>query len=103
MDNGGHQNDELVSASSPAARETTIRRGQWRGYSFLNRETDGVRIKANARTSFHPGAYEVTLKNFAVPVGVGAVLPVTLVFKDAGVVQVQARIAKQLLGNRIKK
>ena len=103
VENDGHGNDELLSATSPAAREIVIRRGKWRGYDFFNTKTDGVRIKAGERTSFHPGAYEVTLKEFTSPVGVGAVLPITLMFKDAGPVQVEARVANQLLGNRIRK
>ena len=103
IENDGHDNDSLIAATSPAARDIVIRRGRWRGFDFFNKETDGVRIKANARTSFHPGAYEVTLKDFTMPLGIGAVVPVTLMFKDAGPVQIEARVANQLLGNRIRK
>jgi len=95
--------DELISASSPVAREITLRRGKWRGWDFLNRETEGIRIKANKRTSFHPGAYEVTLRDFTGQIGVRSVIPVTLIFKDAGPVMIEATVSNQLLGNRIKK
>jgi copper(I)-binding protein len=95
--------DELISASSPAAREITLRRGKWRGWNFFNRETEGIRIKAIKRTSFRPGAYEVTLRDFNGPVGVRSVIPVTLMFKNAGPVMIEATVANQLLGNRIKK
>ncbi len=101
--NTGEKPDTLLSASSPVAETTILRRGKWRGWDFLNKPTTGIKIKANSRKSFHPGAMEVTLSDFKVPVGVRSTVPVTLVFKQAGTVTIEATVANQLLGNRIKK
>ncbi len=101
--NVGDKPDVLLSATSPAAKKVTLRRGGWRGLNFFNKDSDGIRIKANKRVSFHPGAIEVTLSEFTEPVAVRSVFPVTLVFKEAGEVTVEATVSNQLLGNRIEK
>lgn len=92
--------DELVSASSPVAGTILLRRGQWKGLNFFNKESGRIRIKAGTRTSFKPGTYEVTLTDLRTPVGVGSTFPVTLNFKEAGTITVEATVANQLLGNR---
>ncbi len=101
--NQSEKSDVLLSASSPAAENITIRRGTWQGFNFLNRESDGIKIKARKTTSFHPGQYEITLSDLRGHVNVGTVLPVTLYFKEAGAVTIEAQVANQLLGNRINK
>jgi periplasmic copper chaperone A len=101
--NVGNKPDVLLSAYSPAAKKVTLRRGEWSGWDFFNREADGIKINANKRVSFHPGALEVTLNEFTEPVDVRSVLPVTLVFKEAGPVTIEATVSNQLLGNRIAK
>ncbi len=101
--NVGNKPDVLVSASSPAARKVTVRRGEWSGWDFFNRQTNEVKINPSKRVSFHPGALEVTLNELTEPVDVRSVLPVTLVFKEAGPVTIEATVSNQLLGNRIAK
>ena len=101
--NVGNKPDVLLSASSPVAKKITLRRGRWKGLNFFNRQTDEIKIKADSRTSFHPGDLEVTLSEFTEPVGVRSVIPVTLIFKDAGPVTIEATVSNQLLGNRIAK
>jgi copper(I)-binding protein len=101
--NMGEKPDALVSASSPAAKKVSLRKGKWRGLDFLNKEQDGISVKANRRTSFRPGALEVTLSDLNTPVAVGAPVPVTLVFKEAGAVAITPTISNQLLGNRFRK
>lgn len=96
----GEESDELLSASSPVAGTIMLRRGSWKGLNFLNKDSDGIRIKPGTRTSFHPGAMEVTLTDLKAPVNVGSTLPVTLNFKEAGTITVEATVANQLLGNR---
>ncbi len=95
--------DELVSASSPVAKTILLRRGLWKGFNFFNKDSDGIRIKAGTRTSFRPGSFEVTLTDLIMPVGVGSTFPVTLNFKQAGTITVEATVANQLLGNRVQK
>jgi len=101
--NMGANTDALVSASSPVAKKVSLRKGKWSGLDFFNNEQDGIRVKANRRTSFRPGAMEVTLSNLTNPIPVGAEVPVTLVFKEAGTVAITAIISNQLLGNRFRK
>ena len=103
VSNGAGKPDVLLSASSPNAKTVSLRRGKFLGYSFFNKESDGIKISACERTSFHPGAFEITLSDFTMPVEVRTTLPVTLVFRDAGVVQIEATVSYQLLGNRINK
>jgi copper(I)-binding protein len=95
--------DALVAATSSSAQDVLIRSGKWKGWDFFNKESQGIKIKANKRTSFHPGKYEVTLKNFNDKLNVGTTLPVTLVFKEAGTIMIEAKVSNQLLGNRIAK
>jgi copper(I)-binding protein len=101
--NMGEHTDALVSASSPVAKKVSLRKGKWSGLDFFNREEDGIRVKANRRTSFKPGQLEVALSNLTNPIPVGAEVPVTLVFKEAGPVPITATISNQLLGNRFRK
>lgn len=103
VSNGAGKSDVLLSATSPAARTVTLRRGKFFGYAFFNKASDGIKINAHKRTSFHPGAFEVTLSDFTVPVEVRSTVPVTLIFRDAGHVEIEATVSNQLLGNRINK
>jgi len=95
--------DTLMSASSPVADKAILRRGKWRGFEFFRKSTEGIKIKANGRTSFKPGALEITLTDFKVPIGVRSTVPITLVFKQGGTMSIEATVANQLLGNRINK
>ena len=45
----------------------------------------------------------MTLSDLRGHVNVGTVLPVTLYFKEAGAVTIEAQLSNQLLGNRINK
>jgi copper(I)-binding protein len=101
--NMGETSDALVTAYSPAAKKVALRKGSWRGMDFFNREESGIRIKASRRTSFHPGALEVTLSKLTDRAAVGETIPVTLVFRDAGEIVIQPTISNQLLGNRFRK
>ncbi len=95
--------DTLISASSPAAEKVTLRRGTWKGLSFSNEPTSRIEIGAHKRLTFRPGTYEVTVTNFTAPLEVGMNLPITLVFRDAGQLNIQIAVGNQLLGNRTKK
>jgi periplasmic copper chaperone A len=99
----GAESDELLYATSTEADTVVLRRGKWRGYNFFNRKINTIKIRAGKRTSFHPGAYEVTLTDFTGPISIRSRLPITLVFKNAGLVNIEAIVSNQLLGNRIKK
>ena len=101
--NLGDEADMLVSASSPVADKATLQRGKWRGFDFFKKSTDGIKIRANERTSFRPGALEITLKDFKVPVGVRSTVPITLVFEQGGTMDIETTASNQLLGNRINK
>ena len=101
--NLGDEADMLVSASSPVADKATLQRGKWRGFDFFKKSTDGIKIRANGRASFRPGALKITLKDFKVPVGVRSTVPIMLVFEQGGTMDIEATVSNQLLGNRINK
>ncbi len=99
----GDRADALRSASSPAAEKVTLRRGKWKVLSFTNEPVPEIAVRAHRRTDFRPGRYEVTLSQITRPVEVGTVLPVTLIFKEAGSLDIQVTVGNQLLGNRTRK
>ena len=88
---------------SAIAPRATLQRGKWRGFDFFKKSTDGIKIRANGRASFRPGALKITLKDFKVPVGVRSTVPIMLVFEQGGTMDIEATVSNQLLGNRINK
>jgi len=94
------KDDSLIAATSSMARKVTLRQGTWKGLNFSNQPKDGLAIKAGKRIEFRPGVSEVTLTEIDAAVSVGTAIPVTLLFKNAGEVTIEAQVGNQLLGNR---
>lgn len=97
------KDDSLIAATSSMARKVTLRQGTWKGLNFRNQPKDSLVIKAGKRIEFRPGANEVTLTEVDATVSVGTAIPVTLLFKNAGEVTIEAQAGNQLLGNRSRK
>lgn len=101
--NTGTQDDELLSAYSSMAKNVVLRKGRWSGLNFFTKETEGIQIKDNRRVEFRPGAREVSLSGFETAPAVGQIIPLTLVFRHAGEVDIAPTVSNQLLGNRFRK
>ncbi len=101
--NAADKPDVLIGAASPAAESVVLRRGIWKGLNFLNTVVKDISVRARKTMVLRPGVYEVTLNKLNAPVKVGAVLPLTLTFRDAGPISVDVPVTNQLLGNRGQK
>jgi copper(I)-binding protein len=99
----GETDDSLIAATSSMARKATLRQGVWKGLNFSNQQKDGLVIKAGKRVEFRAGVSEVTLTEMDAAVSVGTAIPVTLLFKNAGEITIEAQVGNQLLGNRGRK
>lgn len=101
--NKGETADRLVSASSKVAERIEIHAIRVVGGDIKMRPlADGLRIPPDITLTLKPRGYHLLMLGMTVPLAVGAALPVTLVFDEAGSVDVELVIrANGLVGNEI--
>jgi copper(I)-binding protein len=101
--NKGETADRLVSASSKAAERIEIHAIKVVGADIKMRQlADGLRIPPHTALTLKPRGYHLLMLGLKVPLAQGATLPVTLVFDEAGSVEVELVIqANGLIGNEI--
>lgn len=90
MHNGGGAEDRLLEASTPAAGSLQIREtvgGQ-------TQPVDSVAIAPDEQIVFEPGGYGLALVGVSEPLEMGSVVSVALTFEKAGVVDLEAIVAK---------
>jgi copper(I)-binding protein len=101
--NKGEVADRLVSASSPLAERIEIHAIRVVGADIKMRPLpDGLRIPAGTALTLKPRGYHLLMLGMKVPLARGASLPVTLVFDNAGSVEIELEIrATGLVGREI--
>ncbi len=87
--NGGAQ-DELIAISSPVAARVEMHSTTMAGGLMQMREAESVDVPAKGRVVFEPGGLHAMLIDLKKPLIEGARLPLTLVFRRAGKVSVEA-------------
>lgn len=92
--NTGHEDDTLLSASTPVAGMAQVH------HSFVENGIEKMRpagpldLKPGASLKLSPGGYHVMLMDLKGPLTAGQTFPVTLVFKKAGSVTAMVHVQK---------
>ena len=86
--NGGPADDRLLGGQSSAAGEVQVHETYADGNILRMRAIDGLAIPASKSVTLAPGGNVVRLVGLTAPTVVGATLPVTLRFEQAGEKQV---------------
>jgi periplasmic copper chaperone A len=87
--NGGEAPDTLLAVETPAAARVEIHAGSTAGGVMRMRKLRrGLVIPAKGRAELQPGGDHVMMLKLKRPLGIGDKVPATLVFKNAGRVQV---------------
>ena len=84
--NAGHDDDTLVSVSTPVAGMADVHRTIDDNGVMKMRPAGPVELKPGASVKLSPGGYHIMLMQLKGPLNVGQSFPVTLVFKKAGAV-----------------
>ena len=74
----------LVKASSPAAKTVEIHEMRMEGNVMRMREVPRIEVPAGQAVQLKPGGYHVMLIDIARPMSKGDVVPISLVFEQAG-------------------
>jgi hypothetical protein len=84
--------DTLVSAMSPVADKTELHTHVMMGEVMKMQQVESVAIPAGGEVKFAPGGLHVMLFGLKQPLVAGESFPLTLVFQNAGTVQVDVKV-----------
>lgn len=95
--NRGTRPDRLLSASTPAAAQTSLHSTSTRGGVARMRAVGPIPIPAGQRVEMKPGGLHVMLIGLRAPLRAGQKLPLTLRFERAGVVRTTVSVRSSSL------
>ena len=90
--NSGTDTDSLVSASSPIAGKAELHTHVMNGEVMKMQQVDSVTVPAGGEAIFAPGGNHVMLFGLKKPLVAGEAFPLTLVFQNAGAVDIEVQI-----------
>jgi copper(I)-binding protein len=94
VNNKGTAYDRLIAASSPAAERIEIHAIKVVGPDLRMREREGgLALPPGVTLTLKPRGYHLLLIGLRTPLQVGALLPVSLTFEEAGTLNVELVIA----------
>ncbi len=97
--NKANTTDSLIGVSSPWAERTFLAHLKHDGYDMKLTPVPSVKIKAKKRLKLSPSDYFIRLEKLTQEVRPGMSIPITLRFAQGGVVEAEAKVGNQLLGN----
>jgi copper(I)-binding protein len=92
--NGGAQDDELTSVSTPAAGSAELHRTVERAGTVSMEPVSSLAVPAGGELLLSPGEYHIMLLELREEFAVGDAVEATLHFSHAGEVVVQAKVLK---------
>lgn len=92
--NTGHEDDTLVSVSTPVAGMADVHHTIDDNGVMKMRPAGPVDLKPGASIKLSPGGYHVMLMQLKAPLADGQNFPLTLVFEKAGKVQVDVHVQR---------
>ena len=92
IENGGKTSARIVSAHSPVADRVEIHAHEMDAGIMKMRHLHSVEVPAHGAVSFEPGGLHLMLIGLKEPLVAGKGFPLTLVFEEAGEIQVTVRI-----------
>lgn len=87
--------DRLIGASSPIAQEILLQATRLEHGQRVSHQVNAIDIAAGSVTSLEPGAMHLMLAGLRQSLVQGHVFSLTLLFADAGSVQVEARVRRK--------
>lgn len=100
--NAGAQPDQLIGGRAAVARSVEVHRMEMDNNVMKMREIPGIEVPPNAKLMMGRGnkdGYHLMLMNLSVPLKAGDTIPMTLIFKRAGEVNVTVTVEKQGAGH----
>jgi periplasmic copper chaperone A len=92
MTNAGSKADSLVAISSPIARKVEIHESRTVQGIVQMRAVSSVECPPGVTVKIEPGGLHVMLLDLTRPLAAGTEFPLSLRFRDAGVLTVQVRV-----------
>ncbi len=92
-------NDTLLSASSPWADRVVIQHYVTVGYDRKAKTVATLKVGAGKKVKLSASDYHLKLEGLTQPLRADQKIPMTLMFANAGRVEIEAAISKQTLGN----
>ena len=90
--NRGETADALIAVSSPLANKVSVHKSLMEDGIMKMRPALPVELAAGEAVKLAPGGLHVMLMGLAAPLVEGAMVPIALTFRNAGAIDVQARI-----------
>ena len=92
LENGGSQDDRLLSAASDAAMRAELHTHIQDGYAVKMRPVGSIDLPVGASTQLKPGGLHVMLMGLKAPLKQGESFPLTLSFEKAGSITIEVTI-----------
>lgn len=93
IDNGGTQDDRLLSVSSPAAGRVEVHMMEMKDNVMVMRPIDGdLTVPAGGTVTLEPGGLHIMFMQVRTPFREGTVVPATLEFEKAGRIELQLKV-----------
>ncbi len=100
VSNTGAEPDRLIEVSTPVADKAELVSTRVRSGKFTYLPLRTLEVAAGGEQRLRPGGVFIRLSAVKRDLKVGDLVPLTLRFERAGHIEVTARVANQLLGNR---
>ncbi|MBL8643073.1 MAG: copper chaperone PCu(A)C [Rhodospirillaceae bacterium] len=97
--NTGDVSDTLLGVTSPWAERSQIVHYVHDGYDMKLTPVTSLKVRAKNRLKLSPSGYFIRLETLTKAMRPGVDIPITLRFEKAGIVEVQAKVGNQKLGN----
>lgn len=93
LENRGKDNDRLVAASTPVAKNVELHTMALDGNVMRMRQVDAIDVPAGGRVEMKPGeGFHLMLMGLQKPLAAGDSFPITLQFEKAGKVEVKVGV-----------
>jgi copper(I)-binding protein len=90
--NHGSQSDRLIGLDSPVAAQVELHRSAMAQGVMQMRQVASLECPPHATVNIEPGAYHIMLVGLKQPLVAGTTFPLSLQFRDAGMLVVQVSV-----------
>ncbi|MBL8629563.1 MAG: copper chaperone PCu(A)C [Rhodospirillaceae bacterium] len=97
--NTANVKDTLLSVSSPWAQRAYFAHYVHNGYDMKLTPVSTLQLRAKRRLKLDPSGHFIRLEDLTQEIRPGMSIPITLRFANGGVVEIEAKVGNQKLGN----
>jgi len=94
--------DELIDVRSDVAKKVQLHRTVSENGVMKMKHVDGIAVPAKGMAMLKPGSYHVMMMGLKKPLEVGKSFPLTLVFKNAGALNITVDVRKLGASHKMK-